>query len=118
MKKLKVKLWDTVRMKMMGPQAITFDSKSLTPFAVKVSGRSWDPVGKYEIIQWTGLVDENGEDVFEGDFVKFSSELYIVEWNEALARFELVSALGSNKRSIADVANGYIKGNKYENMAS
>lgn len=118
MRKLKIKVWDKVRQKIMEPQGITFEAKSLNPFAVKVSGRSWEPVGKYEIIEWTGLTDENREDVYEGDFIRISSQLYQVVWNEASAAFELVGMEDSKKRSIADAAEGYIAGNRFESTGN
>jgi hypothetical protein len=115
MRDIRLKVWDTVRMKMMEPQGITFDAKDPKVFAVKVSGRSWEPVGKYEIIQWTGLSDENGINVYEGDFVIISACLYEVIWDEASAGFGLLNLKDSPARSIAEVKNGHIAGNKFEN---
>lgn len=113
--KLKLKVWDTIQHKMFKPQGITFDTATLAPFAVKVPGRSWEPVGKFEILQWTGLHDANGVDIFEGDYIKFSSDIYKAAWNETEACFELVGLLSSAKRNVNDIAIGYLAGNQFEN---
>jgi hypothetical protein len=114
LKDLKFKVWDTVRQSIFKPQAITFDIGSLAPFAVKVPGRSWEPVGKFELLQWIGLSDGEGADVYEGDLIKISSRLYEIAWNEELASFELTDCESSLKRSISDVTLGYVVGSRFQ----
>jgi uncharacterized phage protein (TIGR01671 family) len=116
-KEIKFKVWDTVRQRMYKPQGISFDTNSLAPFAVKVPGRSWEPVGKFELLQWTGLSDCSGIDVFEGDFVRISSTIYKAVWNDKEAGFCLIEPGSSLVRSINDASSGYIMGNQFENGA-
>ena len=40
MREIKFRVWDKVRQKMFKPQAISFDTQTLAPFAVSVPGRS------------------------------------------------------------------------------
>ncbi|MDA8226178.1 MAG: YopX family protein [Desulfitobacterium hafniense] len=115
MKELKFRVWDKVKQKMFKPQAITFDTQTLAPFAVSVPGRSWEPAGKFEILQWTGLTDSNGTDVYEADFIKLSSTMYKVIWNSAAAGFSLIELGDFSQRSISDVSTGDVVGNQYEN---
>lgn len=115
MKELKFRVWDKVKQTMFKPQAITFDTQSRVPFAVSVPGRSWEPVGKFELLQWTGLSDIQGTDVYEGDFIKISATIYEVLWSQATASFGLVELKGSLNRSIGDVGMGTLVGNQYEN---
>lgn len=114
MRPLKFRVWNKVSKKMHNPQAISFDIQSCDPFAVSVPGKSWDPVGKYELLQWTGFVDADGVDVYEADLVLISSEVYNVHWNENQAAFEL-KALGSTSQKEASVIpSGKVIGNRYQ----
>jgi hypothetical protein len=113
-KLVKFRVWDTARQAMYNPQGITFDIKSPSPFAVKISGRSWEPSNKFEFLQWTGLSDNREVDVYEGDLVRVSSVIYKVVWNMARAAFELEELDGTSTRSIGDVINGRIVGNQYQ----
>lgn len=115
MKEFKLRVWDKVRHKMFRPLAITFDTQSLAPFAITVPGRSWEPVHKYVISYSTGLTDQSGTEVYQGDLLTISSEIYLVIWNEENACFELQDVKSSNRRIISDVARGEITGNQFEN---
>ena len=117
MRKLKFRVWDKVQEKMLIPQAISFDTQTSVPFAVSVPGRSWEPIGKFELLQWSGLTDQNSVDVYEGDLVKLSSVTYKVIWNETLVTFELEELESSSKRDISEVAGGSIIGNEFHRCA-
>lgn len=118
LKEIKFRVWDKVRLKMLKSQAITFDTQTHTPFAVSVPGRSWEPIEKFELQQWSGLSDANGIDVYEGDFIKIAATIYKVIWNKSTASFELVEPESSSNRNIGDVGMGDIIGNLYQNVPS
>lgn len=109
------RVWDKVKEKMLKPQAISFDTQTSVPFAVSVPGRSWEPIGKFELLQWTGFFDENGIEVYEGDLVRITSVIYKIIWNETQATFELVKLGSPLKGNISTITCGGVIGNEFQN---
>ena len=114
MKELKFRVWDNIKRKMSKLQGMTFDTQSFTTSALKLPGLSWRPIEEFELLQWVCLSDVNGINVYEGDYIKISSIIYKVVWNETLLSFQLQELEGSLNRSIIDVSLGDIVGNKFE----
>lgn len=113
MREFKVKILDKIKKKIVCPEAITFDVKTLAPFAVKIPGRTWDTTEKYLFLQWTGLLDINQSEVYEGDIVTINCDSYFVVWNASAASYELVNEEGSSMRHIKEVSLGCITGNHF-----
>ena len=64
------------------------DSASMSPFNTKLEG--------VELMQFTGLHDRNGKEIYEGDIVTTTlvSELMTVEYTQRLCAFELYGVSG------------------------
>jgi len=115
MREIKFRVWDSLKQKMHKLQGMTFDTRSLTPSALKLPGLTWRPIEEFELLQWVYLSDMNGVNVYEGDYIKISSTVYNASWNETIVNFQLEELNGSLSRSIIDVTLGDIVGNKFEN---
>jgi hypothetical protein len=88
------------------------------PMSVKKVGdyiderRDKDGVERYEYIQWTGLTDKNGVEIYFEDFVEDENgDIFIVKWNKT--KIDLINI--SNCAIIDMKDNLIIKSNIYEN---
>ncbi len=112
---LKFKAWDKVKLKMVKPLAITFDTQSSALFAISVPGRSWEPIHKYVLLLYTGLMDRNGVEVYQDDLVEIESCLFRVIWDEKTASFKLQNHENSSTREIMGISDNELRGNIYQN---
>ena len=103
---------------------ITFTDKSME-YNITVSKgvyadveKGWDIQGHYPsiaIMQFTGLKDKNGKDIYEGDIVKFQQDYIkptVVYWNDEMTgfyplisersiRFEVIGNIHENPELLA-----------------
>ena len=119
----KFRVWDSVEKKFVEHFFIT-DNGLICNMEKPTSGyNSPVPIEKSELIlmQFTGLKDKNGKDIFEKDIVNFKGRKAIVKWHGSYASFiyEFVDELQNRTTKWQPLYLSYYKfeviGNSLEN---
>jgi uncharacterized phage protein (TIGR01671 family) len=71
MRDIKFRLWDKDNKQM-----------DLSPDFDYIDGQIWIALVHYELMQYTGLKDKNGREIYEGDILKTLDEQEIYEYDE------------------------------------
>lgn len=122
MKELKFRVWDKERETFLNNVFINSDGKLYefskdTMFGTAIS--FLDSENK-KILQYTGLHDKNGKEIFEGDIIKIKDETYRITWNGCFSSFDMTNIAKAKQYKDLYILNknfekSEIVGNIYQN---
>lgn len=115
MREIKFRAWDKLNKEMFNVEIIDFQEKKL--YEDTVSYRNFKNI---ELMQYTGLKDKNGKEIYEGDILsnRNDEKLYKVIFEDGSFRVEFKGDFEEYSFDLIDVvAQGCeVVGNIYENL--
>jgi len=113
-REIKFRAWDNIRNEMREVREIHYDAHGGMDVYCSGDDHNARALGSNALMQFTGLKDKNGKEIYEGDILSFNGKTGLrrnaIVWNEKSACFNPSPKSYSRKKRIFEVI-----GNIYEN---
>lgn len=106
MREIKFRAWDKENKTML------YDYFRVCPDGIVVDSNNQSLYGEVELMQYTGLKDKNGKEIYDGDIVHFNTlggnnMYYEVKWSDAKTGFKPTRLTKTNQAEIEIIGNIY-----------
>ena len=125
MRDIKFRCWDTENKEMLEVQELDYeDSYNGQPMIRTTMYSDYFDTEDMILMQYTGLKDKNGKEIYEGDIVKFRFKddreefpdlIGYIEYQTTFTAFRIMSNQGSFKIDITEIKFIEVIGNIYDN---
>ena len=119
MREIKFRAWDKVKKTMCDVHGIDFDKEQNRVCAVDtdITNNVEDWNFECELMQYTGLKDKNGVEIYEGDIIKDEKNTWHISYVDGFASYELFRKDDSIHREVGHRGGIELEviGNIYEN---
>lgn len=124
MRRIKFRVWDKTFKMMLSPKLVDIDFNEgkieVTTDILRYEEVYTDEIKDFVLMQYTGLKDKKGKEIYEGDILKCKLhngkyENYTIVWNEKDACFDALNKDKSNFMLATIWRISEVIGNIYEN---
>jgi uncharacterized phage protein (TIGR01671 family) len=117
--KIKFRAWDKIKNDMWKVETLYIEDQYCALFKDTIYGITAKiKNSRLNLMQYTGLKDKNGVEIYEGDIVKIEKEIFKIYWHDGHAGF-WIERIGRPMEGTWNMyyvsANGEVIGNIYEN---